>query len=171
MIAPGDKATEKDQGRAGVKDALETAAAQLFARQGFGATGVQQIVDQAGVNKAMLYYYFRGKDSLYDALIAQGLELLCSAVSVAEQERDEPLRARLERFLATYLDLVSRNPDLAQIIYREVLRVSENEHFVAVQQFRDCVRRLAVVLESCAHELRPPRFSASRRCGASSCTP
>jgi AcrR family transcriptional regulator len=136
-----------------VKGAIEQAAARLFAQQGFGATGVQQIVDEAGVNKAMLYYYFRGKEPLYDALIGQGLNLLNSAVCVVEEEQGGPLSQRLQRFLATYLHLVSENPDLAQIIYREVLRVSDNEHPVAVNQFRECVCRLSVVLENCAQEL------------------
>jgi AcrR family transcriptional regulator len=153
MQAAGAEEQNTQAGRPSVKAAIEQAAARLFAEQGFGATGVQQIVDLAGVNKAMLYYYFRGKEPLYDALIGQGLALLQSAVCVAEQDLNLPVDKRLKRFLATYLSLVAGNPDLAQIIYREALRVGEHERPAAVVQFRECVRRLAAVLESCAGEL------------------
>ena len=145
--------------RPSVKLTIEQVAARLFAEQGYGATGVQQIVDAARVNKAMLYYYFRSKDNLYDALIREGLALLDSATRVAEAGQG-PLAPRLRRFLCTYLTLASENADLAQIIYREVLRVGEGGQTPAVEEFRACVRRLAAVLDACAHELQPSTNTA-----------
>ena len=47
-----------------VKDAVRTAAVELFARDGFANTSVQQIVDAAGVTKGAMYHYFRSKDDL-----------------------------------------------------------------------------------------------------------
>jgi len=49
---------------ASVKDAVRTAAVELFARDGFANTSVQQIVDAAGVTKGAMYHYFRSKDDL-----------------------------------------------------------------------------------------------------------
>jgi AcrR family transcriptional regulator len=47
-----------------VKDAVRTAAVDLFARHGFANTSVQQIVEAAGVTKGAMYHYFRSKDDL-----------------------------------------------------------------------------------------------------------
>lgn len=49
---------------ASVKDAVRTAAVDLFARHGFANTSVQQIVEAAGVTKGAMYHYFRSKDDL-----------------------------------------------------------------------------------------------------------
>ena len=48
----------------GVRDAVRTAAVDLFARHGFANTSVQQIVEAAGVTKGAMYHYFRSKDDL-----------------------------------------------------------------------------------------------------------
>jgi AcrR family transcriptional regulator len=127
-----------------VRSGLLRAATALFAEQGFGATGVQQIVDVAGVNKAMLYYYFNSKDNLYDILIRTGVELFESAVYVAERG-DGGVRARLERFLTAYLSMVAENPDLARIMYREALRVGDTSRPEVADHVRDSVARLAAV--------------------------
>jgi len=68
-----------------VKDAVRTAAVDLFARHGFANTSVQQIVDAAGVTKGAMYHYFRSKDDLlfgiYEHLLTLQGEHLASIIS------------------------------------------------------------------------------------------
>ncbi len=51
------------------RDHLLDAAEALFARQGFEATTIKQLGKAAGVNPALLYYYFADKESLYRAVL------------------------------------------------------------------------------------------------------
>ena len=51
------------------RDAILDAAEQLFAARGLAATTVKDIGAAAGVNSALLYYYFPGKDALYEAVL------------------------------------------------------------------------------------------------------
>lgn len=127
------------------RNALMTAAAELFARQGYSATGVQEITDAAGVNKAMLYYYFVSKENLYDLLITEGIRAVEAAVDAAE-DTTLPLRARLEGFIAHYLAIVVEQPGIARILFREVMGGGERARATVVNHFSDILRRLAVTL-------------------------
>src|SRR5919109_4056880 len=71
------------------RDHILDAAEQLFARQGFAATTIKQIGAAAGVNSALLYYYFDDKETLYremlrriiSGFVAIGTKLLAHAAS------------------------------------------------------------------------------------------
>ncbi len=52
-----------------VRERLLTGAVQLFARKGYAATTVREIVAEAGVTKPVLYYYFRNKEGLYSEIM------------------------------------------------------------------------------------------------------
>lgn len=71
-----------------VKDAIRTAAVDLFARTGYANTSVQQIVDAAGVTKGAMYHYFRSKDDLlvgiYEHLLTLQSERLMAIIATAE---------------------------------------------------------------------------------------
>lgn len=126
------------------------AAARLFAAQGFSATGVQQITEAAGVNKAMLYYYFGSKERIYDVLIAEGIDGLQNAVALASQP-GLPIADRIRAFLTAYLSLVVDHPYVAQIIYREVMGTGERARQIVADHFTEIIQQLALLLTN-AHD-------------------
>ncbi len=128
--------------------AIISAAGSLFAEHGFAATGVQQIADAAGVNKAMLYYYFRSKAGLYDELISEGMKVISEAVRIMEISKDLPIDERLKIFLTKYLSLASEQPELARIVFRETLGLGESMRKALAAKVRESAKRLAAVLES-----------------------
>ena len=50
------------------------AATEVFLQKGMGGARMQEIADKAGINKAMLHYYFRSKDRLYEQVFTGQLE-------------------------------------------------------------------------------------------------
>jgi AcrR family transcriptional regulator len=91
-------------------------AARLFAERGFDATSVREIVEAAGVTKPTLYYYFRNKDSLAQALFSQPMaRLVEQARSLLEQEGD--LLEIAERFLNIFFDYCQEEPDRARFAF------------------------------------------------------
>ena len=83
------------------KAQILTAAANVFAREGYGGGRVDAIAEQALVNKRMLYHYFGDKAGLFDAVIADQLPVLCSFIrGEASQEVRPQQLERLWRLLA-----------------------------------------------------------------------
>jgi AcrR family transcriptional regulator len=96
------------------------AAEQLFAEHGFAGVGIRQIAAAAGVNGAMIHYYFGNKESLYRAIIENAAatvrELIAEAISGATS-----LEERLTRFVKAYAGYLFGHPHLARILSREML--------------------------------------------------
>lgn len=97
------------------------AAHQVFVQKGLDGAKMQEIADHAGINKALLHYYYRTKEKLYEtvarAVINRAFPTLLSFV-----ESDEPLRAKISRFIDFYIDLISRNPFVPLFIIGEMNR-------------------------------------------------
>jgi AcrR family transcriptional regulator len=80
------------------------AALELFSEHGFDGTTLQEIADRLGFTKAALYYHFRSKDDLLQALIAPAVTGLDILLGAYEDEPDTPGRRR--RFVTDYVDLL-----------------------------------------------------------------
>ena len=86
--------------------AILSAAGQVFAKAGLDGARTDAIAAEAGVNKALLYYYFRSKDALYEAVVEdhfrefnrRALEVLSAPGSA---------RAILLRYVSLYFDFIS----------------------------------------------------------------
>lgn len=95
------------------------AAHEVFVRRGTAGARMQEIADEAGVNKALLHYYYRSKARLAEAVFQQEaqrllppvLEVLASALSIEE---------KVERVVALELDNLSRTPYLPGYILSEL---------------------------------------------------
>jgi len=100
--------------RLATRTKIQTAAMQLFVRQGYGSTNVQHIADQAGISTGLLYRHYKTKDQLFEELVQfamAGLETLI----VKFQTSDEPAE-ELARFAnEVYLDL-SSGDDLGHLL-------------------------------------------------------
>jgi AcrR family transcriptional regulator len=98
---------------------LEAATAEFAAHGYFGAR-TQAIADGAGVNKAMLHYYFRSKDNLYGHVIKAAFARILTQVGKAWLDRG-PLQTRVQGVVDSYMDNYERHPGFLKIILREVV--------------------------------------------------
>lgn len=93
------------------------AAEQLFAEKGYAATSVQEITDTAGVNKALLYYYFEDKRAVYVALMEDGIAAF-SAVVDAALSAPGSYAERLRGLISEHVGLLWRRPNLLRVVQR-----------------------------------------------------
>lgn len=100
------------------EERILAAAAEEFASRGFFGARTQAIADAAGVNKAMLHYYFRTKENLYSRVIAGALRRILDQVGQAWLGQDS-IELRLEKVVDAYMDNYERNPGFLKIILRE----------------------------------------------------
>lgn len=107
------------------EERILAAATQEFAANGFHGARTQAIADAAGVNKAMLHYYFRSKENLYTQVIKAAFRRILMRLSRVWLEPG-PVRARIEMVVDSYMDNYEENPGLLKIILREVEDGGEN---------------------------------------------
>jgi AcrR family transcriptional regulator len=92
------------------------AALKHFANAGYAATSVQQIVDDAKVSKPALYYHFRDKSALFEALVNEAHDERFQVVQEAVA-RGKGLRGQLVEVLAALFDYFHKNRDLTRIAF------------------------------------------------------
>jgi AcrR family transcriptional regulator len=99
------------------KDNIETeekvleAARDIFQKKGFFGARMDEIANRAGVNKALLHYYFRSKEKLFDKIFQEALgEFIHKVVSVLNG--DLPLDVKIYRTVDMYSNMLSHNRDL-----------------------------------------------------------
>lgn len=98
------------------------AAEEVFARFGFEGARMEQVAERAGVEKANIYYYFKGKDELYRALMDRILNELVTEVSglLNEQTVATPVE-QLDRFLDVFFGMIERYQGLVALAFGEML--------------------------------------------------
>lgn len=95
------------------------AAHEMFTQKGMDGAKMQEIADRAGINKALLHYYFKTKEKLYETVARA---VIGRAVPVIRQvfEGDQALEDKIRHFVGFYIDLISRNPFIPVFIISEV---------------------------------------------------
>lgn len=101
------------------RDAILDAAERLFARQGFGSTTIKQIGSEAGVNSAMLYYYYADKETLYREMLGHAIGGFVAA-GVARMDPELAPDEAVRRFVRFQVEYMSAHPHLPRLIAREM---------------------------------------------------
>src|SRR5271166_6215581 len=102
------------------RDAILQAALAEFAQEGLAGARMDAIAVSAGVNKALLYYYFHDKESLYGAVLDRFFIRLTERV-MSELDSDAPLGERILRYTCAHFDCVAESPHYARLFQGELM--------------------------------------------------
>jgi len=91
------------------------AAREVFIAKGFEGARMQEIADQAGINKALLHYYFRSKEKLFDAVFSEVASNLFPAMKQM-LEAELELKEKITLFIRIYLKALDENPFIPAFI-------------------------------------------------------
>lgn len=97
------------------------AAKKVFLRKGMDGARMQEIADEADINKAMLHYYFRTKEKLFFAIFAEAFQSFFPKIHETLL-LDIPFTEKIEIFIDKYIDLLIENPYLPGFILSEINR-------------------------------------------------
>ncbi|MGF2411677.1 MAG: TetR/AcrR family transcriptional regulator, partial [Ferruginibacter sp.] len=100
---------------------LLAAAKKVFTTKGLAGARMQDIADEAGINKAMLHYYFRDKDKLFEVIFLEEANKFFPKINKIF-ESDMPLFEKIEQFVNEYIDEMLENPYLPWFILNELNR-------------------------------------------------
>lgn len=95
------------------------AAHEVFTQKGMAGAKMQEIADRAGINKALLHYYYRSKEKLFEAVATAVLRKVMPKV-LQILESDLPLVEKLEHFVDAYIDVVRQNPFVPLFVIAEM---------------------------------------------------
>ncbi len=97
---------------------LESAFAE-FEEKGFNGARMQAIADKAGINKALLHYYYKSKDALFQIIIKRAISLFLPNLIKSFKE-DVDFFTGLETFVSVYIDFLIKHPRIPGFITHEI---------------------------------------------------
>jgi TetR/AcrR family transcriptional regulator len=104
--------------------AILHAAAREFAEKGIAGARTDAIARAAGVNKALLYYYFKDKETLYGAVLDHAFTGMKTTVFQA-LDSDLPPRQKILAYVGAYFDFIASNQIYPKLMQREMMRARE----------------------------------------------
>ena len=113
--------SEKDLDTAGK---IKEAASQLFIEKGFGRTTTRDIATEAGVNLALVNYYFRSKDELFSTIMTETVQGFIWQLRVLLND-DKTFEEKVELVVSNYIDLLKTRPDLPIFMLSEIINHPE----------------------------------------------
>jgi len=99
-----------------VRHRLLHVAADVFARKGYAATTVNEIVEAAGVTKPVLYYYFENKAGIFQEIFVESLRLFQEALR-APQDPNLPVIDRMVDLCGRIYELYSSHLEIARLFH------------------------------------------------------
>lgn len=123
------------------------AAIPLFAKKGFAGVSVKELAEAAGVNIALISYYFGGKENLYMNILKLEFELLADLVERVKQQGYPPVE-RIKALVQEMILLHKRNPDIENLIYSEIMNPTVCYESILKQGFN----KVHYFLEDCIKE-------------------
>ncbi|HLF53401.1 TetR/AcrR family transcriptional regulator [Flavobacterium sp.] len=108
------------------EEKIFNAARVIFQKKGFAGARMQEIADEAGINKAMLHYCFKNKQSLFEAVFMNAFGQLAPQINEIFNSQDTVFD-KIKNFTHSYISFVIHNPYLPQFIIQEM---NNNPEFV-----------------------------------------
>lgn len=101
------------------EEKILSAAEQIFLRDGYDGSRMQDIADLAGINKALLHYYFRSKDKLFEKVFDDKIQSFFPQVG-EKFAQDVPFLEKVHFFIEGYMELLRKNPYLPLFVLNTV---------------------------------------------------
>ena len=95
------------------------AAKEIFQQKGMAGARMQEIADKAKINKALLHYYFRSKQLLFEAVFKSAFSLLAPQLNKVLND-DSDLFEKIKRFTESYVSFVIKHPYLPNFVIQEL---------------------------------------------------
>jgi len=121
------------------------AAIRVFARQGFHATRVSDIADEAGVAYGLVYHYFSSKDEVLNELFIERWSLLLAAIEEADRTGADP-RQKLGAVARFIFDSYRHDPELMKVIIVEVTRAANSFGQTHLAEIRRAYESIAKIV-------------------------
>jgi TetR/AcrR family transcriptional regulator len=101
------------------EETILEAAMKVFTKRGFAAARTEEIAKEAGINRALLHYYYRDKETIFKLIFETRFKEFFSGVFTIFKSEGE-LFQKIQKLIDHEIDTFSRHPDLARFIIGEI---------------------------------------------------
>ena len=116
------------------REKIFRAASEIFEEKGYSGARMQEVADKAGVNKALLHYYFRSKEQLFkEVYMALQKKMFEKIISILRE--DLPFKEKIKKFLDEHIEFMIKNQRLPLFLLNEM---SQNPELI--ESIRETVR-------------------------------
>ena len=115
---PAKKARGEDD--PSTEEKIKQAARQVFHQKGYAATRTRDIAEAAGINLALLNYYFRSKEKLFDLIMQETMRQFIQSMATVFNDPHSTLEQKLEIIADRYIDLLTNEPGIPLFIMSEI---------------------------------------------------
>lgn len=130
---------------------IKEAAKKIFLKKGYAATRTRDIAEEAGLNLALLNYYFRSKERLFDIIMLENLQHFIEGIREILNDKETTIEQKVEAIVSNYVDLLVQQPDLPLFVLhelrshpKELISKIDREKFINrsyfMQQLRDAMK-------------------------------
>ena len=102
------------------------AASEVFTEKGFSGTRTRDIAEKAGINLALLNYYFRSKEKLFEQVMKAKIILLFGQILPIITNEKTTLEEKIDLASEKYFEILSRNPNLPLFVISEIQKKNSN---------------------------------------------
>lgn len=120
---------------------IQETAEKLFLEKGFASTSTTEIAKEVGCNQALIHYYFRTKENLFNLIFEKKFREFFQHIFELEDLDKLPFTEKLKHIIESHFDLVRQNPRIPLLIVTEF---SRNPEMVAAlkEKLKDVVTGL-----------------------------
>jgi AcrR family transcriptional regulator len=133
------------------EEKIKAAARMVFMKKGYGATRTRDIAEEAGINLALLNYYFRSKEKLFELVMLEKFQKFFGVIFPLLNDPSTALEKKIELIVNNYIDMLLENPDLPIFVLSEIR--NNPERFVSNVQLKKILTDSAFVKQ--LYEKRP----------------
>ncbi|MDR2910803.1 MAG: TetR/AcrR family transcriptional regulator [Bacteroidales bacterium] len=142
---------EKGAVDASTEDKIKNAARTVFQKKGFAATRTRDIAEEAGINLALLNYYFRTKEKLFEIVMMETLSSFLQGMAGVFNNENTTFEKKIELLAINYIDFCTESPNIPIFVLSEIrnrpedllkiIPVNQISHAVIIQQFQEKVKK------------------------------
>jgi AcrR family transcriptional regulator len=105
---------------ASTEEKIKDAARRVFTRKGYAATRTRDIAEESGYNLALINYYFRSKEKLFDIIMREHLQMFIHSVMGIVNDTNTTFQQKIEILISHYIDMLIKNPDVPIFVLSEI---------------------------------------------------
>ncbi len=140
------------------EEKIKLAARTVFMRKGYAATRTRDIAEESGLNLALINYYFRSKENLFNIVMLEICQLFASNVKELLNNPETTLDQKIEQLVHHYIDMLLSNPSIPFFILNEahtspdifLSRIGmdgEMEELYIVKQWKELVNEKEITIQ------------------------
>lgn len=109
-----------DKNNLNTEEKIKEAARKVFLKKGYAATRTRDIAEEAGINLALLNYYYRSKEKLFQIVMRETLHEFFGVIFPVANDSSSSLEDKISKMVELYINFLRKNPNLPIFVLSEI---------------------------------------------------